>query len=76
MVLKTIKENKPKSFILVFLNKILLDFKNLYEKISEKIPDDEDKELLKELIDILEKDGNEKISENLDERLEKFTQGI
>ena len=76
MVLKTIKENKPKSFILVFLNNILLDFKNLYEKISEKIPDDEDKELLKELIDILEKDGNEKISENLDERLEKFTQGI
>jgi len=66
----------PKSFILVFLNNILLDFKNLYEKISEKIPDDEDKELLKELIDILEKDGNEKISENLDERLEKFTQGI
>ena len=66
----------PKSFILVFLNDILLDFKNLYEKISEKIPDDEDKELLKELIDILEKDGNEKISENLDERLEKFTQGI
>jgi predicted transcriptional regulator len=75
-LIKIINGNMPKSFILVFLNNILLDFKNLYEKISEKIPDDEDKELLKELIDILEKDGNEKISENLDERLEKFTQGI
>jgi len=54
----------------------LLDFKNIYDKIAEKIPDDDDKELLQELIDILEKDGNEKISENLDERLERFTQGI
>ncbi|RZD45407.1 MAG: hypothetical protein CXT78_05345 [Thaumarchaeota archaeon] len=69
-------ENLFKSFILVLLSSILLDFKNLYDKIAEKIPDDDDKELLQELIDILEKDGNEKISENLDKRLEKFTQGI
>lgn len=69
-------ETSHKSFILVLSSLSLLNFKNLYEKISEKIPDDDDKELLQELIDILEKDGPEKISENLDKRLEKFTQGI
>ena len=69
-------ENLTNSFILVLLSSTLLDFKNIYDKIAEKIPDDDDKELLQELIDILEKDGNEKISENLDERLERFTQGI
>ena len=71
-----LSENLTNSFILVLLSSTLLDFKNKYDKIAEKIPDDDDKELLQELIDILEKDGNEKISENLDERLERFTQGI
>jgi len=71
-----LSENLTNSFILVLLSSTLLDFKNIYDKIAEKIPDDDDKELLQELIDILEKDGNEKISENLDERLERFTQGI
>ena len=71
-----LSENLTNSFILVLLSSTLLDFKNIYDKIAEKIPDDDDKELLQELIDILEKNENEKISENLDERLERFTQGI
>ena len=54
----------------------MVDFDNLYDKISEKLPDEDDKGLLKELIKILQKDGSEQVSENLDERIEKFGERI
>ena len=44
--------------------------------LPELYKDEDDKELLKELIKILQKDGSEQVSENLDERIEKFGERI
>ena len=54
----------------------MVDFDNLYDKISEKHPDEDDKELLQDLIKILQKDGSEQVSKNLDEKIEKYSERI